>query len=161
MIEVAPRVYVGNQEDAEYGWKKNDEWAFIHCAKEPYHRQFVGYLGRGCPKDNPEYLYAIRGNAIALNIIDVDDPNFFDMDSIKMAIGFALKHDDRRLLFHCNQGESRSPSIAMLYLAIIDRIPKEDFWSAEKAFKKIYLPYNPKNGIRTHIRSHWLDYTIL
>lgn len=161
MIEVSKNVFVGSQDDAYYGWKKKDEWAFIHCCKEPFHRQFVGYVSRGCPKDNPEYLYAIRDNEIALNMVDVDNPDWFDKEMIKIAIGFALDHDDKKLLFHCNQGESRSPSIAMLYLAILDKIPREDFLTAERAFKKLYPAYNPKNGIRSHLRMNWMEYTSL
>ena len=160
MIEVVKNVYVGDLIDAQFGWKCRDNWGFIHCAKDPWHRQFVGYSGRGCPKDSSEYLYAIRGNAIALNIVDVDNPDFFDKEMIKMAIAFACEHEDKKLLFSCNKGESRSPSIAMLYLAITGKIPGgNDFDGVEKAFKRLYSQYNPSNGIRTHLKTNWELYT--
>jgi hypothetical protein len=160
MIEVSKGVFVGNQQDAEYGWRKNDDWAFVHCAKMPWHKQFVGYIGNGCPKDSPEYLYAVRENAIALNQIDVDNPDFFSTEMIQAAIGFACTWSHRNLLFSCNQGESRSPSMAMLYLAISELIPNSTFKEAETAFKKLYPPYNPKDGIRIHLQQNWGNYIV-
>jgi len=61
MIEVHPRLWVGDDNDAEdirntkeglrssgnfFGWKP---WAMVSAAKEPYHRAMVGYTGRGAP----------------------------------------------------------------------------------------------------------------
>jgi len=160
MIEVARDVFVGNQHDAEYGWKKNDDWAFIYCCKEPWHRAMVGYTGQGCPKDSPHYLYIIQDNALALNMVDVENPDFFAVGMISMAIGFAWNFNNRKLLFSCNQGESRSPSVAMLYLAVVESIPNGTFEEAEEAFKKLYPYYKPKNGIREHLKRNWGMYTL-
>lgn len=159
MVEISSGVYCGNQEDSIYGWRNNLNWAFIYCAKYPWHKKIVGYSGNGCPKDHPEYLYAIRGNSIALNLVDINNPDFFHIEPIKMAIAFAIQNSDRRLLFCCNRGMSRSPSLAMLYLAIIDIIPNRTFEDAEEAFKKIYPYYNPKDGIRGHLKQNWFKYT--
>ena len=159
MVGVARSVFVGNLNDAEYGWKRNEEWAFIYCAKEPWHRRLVGYAGRGCPKDSPEYLYAIRDNAIALNMVDVENPEYFAKEMLDMAVGFAWNFNNRKLLFSCTQGESCSPSVAMLYLAVVESIPNGTFEEAEKDFKKRYPYYNPRNGIREHLKRNWGAYT--
>ena len=159
MVQVAKGIWVGNQEDAEYGWKRKQEWAFVHACKEPWHRQFVGYTGNGAPKDNPEYYFAIRENEIALNMVDVDNPEWFDKNMIKVAIGFIAKYSSSvNVLIHCNQGQSRSPSLALLYLAIVGEIPNQTFEEAEKAFVKLYPLYNPKQGIRLHLKQNWEEY---
>jgi hypothetical protein len=158
MIEVAKNVFVGDDAAYEYGWKVADNWAHIRCCKEKGHRQFVGYTTRGCPRDDPEYYYAMRDNAIALNMVDVDSPEFFDKSMMQMGIAFAIEHSYKKLLFSCNKGESRAPSMAMLYLAIIGRIPQSSFLEAEDAFKKLYPAYNPKNGIRTYLKMNWKEY---
>lgn len=159
MIEITRGIFVGNDEDAKYGWRKEENWAFVHACKEPWHRQFVGYQGRAAPKDSDEYYYAIRGREIALNMVDVDNPDWFHMETIKLTIGFIIKHSENyNVLIHCNQGESRSPSLGLLYLATIGEIPNETFEAAELAFMRKYKFYNPRPGIREHLKRHWKEY---
>jgi predicted protein tyrosine phosphatase len=150
MIEVKHNLWVGNQADC-IGLT---DFAIVHACKEPYHRQFVGYKQRALPKDHEEYLWAIRGNEIALNIIDADSKEYFAEEMIGMALNFIDTHlyIKNKVLVHCNQGQSRSPSIAMLYMR--DELP-DDFEEAEEAFRLIYPAYKPKNGIRGYVREHW------
>jgi hypothetical protein len=159
VIEISNRIWIGNQEDAEYGWRYRNNWAFVHACKEPWHRQFVGYKTRAAPKDSEEYYYAIRGREIALNMVDVENPDWFHMDTIKLTMGFISKYVEHyNVLIHCNQGESRSPSLGLLYLATVGEIPNESFNIAELTFAKKYKLYNPKPGIREHLKKHWEDY---
>jgi hypothetical protein len=150
MIEVKHNLWVGNTNDC-IGLT---DFAICHAAKEPYHRQFVGYKGRSLNKDHEEYLYALRGDELALNIVDADRKEYFADSMINMAlffISFQL-YFKAKVLIHCNQGQSRSPSIAMLYMR--DELP-EDFEEAEEAFRLIYPAYKPRNGIREYVREHW------
>lgn len=148
MIEVTRNLFVGNQDDI-----KGFKGAIVHAAKDPFHRSMVGYKERALPKDHPEYLYATRGNELALNIVDADKPEFFADRMINVALNFiGLWLEDNKVLLHCNQGESRSPSIAMLYMR--NELP-DNFEEAEQEFKKIYPKYNPKNGIREYAKSRW------
>lgn len=153
MIEVMKNLYVGNQNDYESLFDKNG-WAFVHACKDPYHRQLVGYKERALPKDHPEYLVAIRGNRMALNILDADKPEFFADEMINKALNFIKTnlYNDLKVLVHCNQGQSRSPSIAMLYMK---NILNDNFEESEHRFKLIYPDYNPKNGIREYVKAHW------
>jgi hypothetical protein len=147
MVEIYPNVFVGNDDDF-YNLKKEhipgreidqpvDDWFVLHAAKEPHHRQFLGYVGRGAPKDSPEYLFARRGNRMALNMVDAKSPEFFS---------------------NCNQGESRGPSVAMLF--VFKRILKNNatFEEAEAEMKKVYPAYNPGEGIRGHLMQYWGEY---
>ena len=56
MREVYKNLYIGNQQDYETGTFTPSEWAFLLAAKEPWHRQALGYTGRAAAKDDPEYL---------------------------------------------------------------------------------------------------------
>jgi len=150
MIEVKHNLFVGNTNDC-IGLT---DFAIVHACKEPYHRRFVGYKGRPLDKNHKEYLYALRGNELALNIIDADSKKYFAEEMINEAlvfIKFYLDHD-KKVLVHCNVGGSRSPSLAMLYMR--DELP-EDFEEAEEAFRLIYTAYKPKNGIRGYVKEHW------
>jgi predicted protein tyrosine phosphatase len=133
-------------------------WAVVHACKEPYHRQALGYLGRGAPKEHPEYLIAQRGDRLILNIVDVDNPAFFNKAMIDTALDFideALGRD-MKVLVHCNVGESRSPSIALLYLACRAKVlSRESFLEAEEEFRRLYPAYNPRAGIRGHLQQNW------
>ena len=158
MIEVYPNLFIGSQEDYENNVKFKFGWYVVHACKEPYHRQLLGYAGRGAPKGHPEYLFAKRGNRLFLNFVDVDDPTYVAKEIIDAAMKFISKglHAGKKVLVHCNQGESRGPSIGLLYLAAYtDVLPKTSLKDAERSFVKIYPLYAPKRGIREFLRENW------
>ena len=149
MIEVCPNLFVGNDSDCI-----NFNGAICHCCKEPHHRRMVGYKGRALSKDHPEYLYAIRGTEIALNMVDVDNPAYHSEEMVNAGLEFIRGSlaNGLRVLVACNQGESRAPSVAMLSMR--NELP-DSFGEAEVEFRKLYPAYNPKNGIREYLRMHW------
>lgn len=170
MVEIYPNVFVGNDDDF-YNLKKEhipgreidqpvDDWFVLHAAKEPHHRQFLGYVGRGAPKDSPEYLFARRGNRMALNMVDAKSPEFFSKEMITAGLDFLEEgyKAGKKLLINCNQGESRGPSLAMLF--VFKRILKNNatFEEAEAEMKKVYPAYNPGEGIRGHLMQFWSEY---
>ena len=161
MMEVYHNLFVGNQDDYDCDVSRQSGWAVVHACKEPYHRQALGYISRGAPKDHPEYLVARRGNRLILNIVDANDPSFFAKEMINQALDFIDKSlsSRKKVLVHCNQGESRSPSIALIYLASrTDVLPKDSLEAAEKKFILLYPLYNPKYGLRMHIFQNWPQY---
>lgn len=155
MIEVAPNLFVGDQNDYE-AIRLENGWQVVHCAKDPWHRQALGYSGRGAPKDHPEYLYARRGARLALNLIDAEDPAYIPKEIIDVAVQFIKARATGKLLTHCNQGASRSPTIAMLAIA---PSLSADFLTAEETFSsELYPPYMPKSGMRGFAEAHWAEY---
>jgi hypothetical protein len=168
MIEIYPNVWVGDQNATILSYNEDpfeNEWYVLHCCKEPYHRQFVGYISRGAPKDHPEYLFARRGNRMALNMVDAPKPEFFSPDMIKAGLDFLEEgyKAGKKLLIHCNQGESRGPSVAMLfvYRRILhneDAVLSHTFEEAEAEMRQIYPAYNPGEGIRAHLQQCWGEY---
>lgn len=161
MIEVFSDIFVGDENDYEFRVKGKEGWAIIHACKEPYHRDELGYSGKGAPKNHPEYLVAKRGHRLILNMVDAEYPEYFNQGMIEQAMDFIdeQREDGKKILIHCNQGESRSPSLGLLYLATrTEALPEESFQEAEEEFREICPSYNPKAGIRRHIMNHWNDY---
>ncbi|TGK52763.1 dual specificity protein phosphatase family protein [Leptospira bouyouniensis] len=160
MIQIYHNLFIGNESDYENQVRLQSDWYIVHAWKEPYHRNLLGYSGKGAPKDHPEYLVAIRGKRLFLNLVDAADPNYIPKTIIDAALLFidqALSAE-QKCLVHCNLGESRSPSIGLLYLASKQLIPNQNLEIAEFEFRKIYPTYNPKSGIRSYLIGHWGDY---
>jgi len=161
MIEVFPNLFVGSQDDYEMIVRLAPDWHVVHACKEPYHRQALGYSGRGAPKDHPEYLLARRDNRLILNLVDVADPSFIRKEIIDAALSFiyeALK-EQKKVLVHCNKGESRGPSIGLLYLhSRTEALSAASFVDAEQAFMKVYPMYNPAGGIRGFLQINFDAY---
>ncbi|MDR1908375.1 MAG: dual specificity protein phosphatase family protein [Spirochaetaceae bacterium] len=118
MIEIYHNLFIGAEQDYESKVSGRPDWFVVHACKESYHRRLLDYTGRGAPKEHPEYLIARRSNILFLNLADADDPAYIPKEIIDSALNFideALSNDNPCLV-HCNQGESRSPSIGLLYL---------------------------------------------
>ena len=161
MIQIYDDIFVGGENDYEFGVKTEEDWAVVHACKEPYHRNALGYSGRSVSSDHPEYLVARRGHRLILNMVDVENPKFFDKGMIEEALDFVDEQleNGNKVLIHCNQGESRGPSLGLLYLSSrLEAIPNNSFSDAEEAFRKLYPPYAPKSGIRGHIKQNWVQY---
>jgi predicted protein tyrosine phosphatase len=161
MIEITPNLFIGSETDFEQNVKYHlSEWYVIHACKEPYHRRLLGYTTRGAPQSSPEYLLARRDNVLYLNLVDVDNPKYVSSEIMDTSIDFideALKNG-KKCLVHCNQGESRSPSIGLLYLLSRKIMHAEDMESAVAEFLKIYPSYNPKRGMREYLIQNWGRY---
>jgi predicted protein tyrosine phosphatase len=135
-------------------------WAVVHACKEPHHRTMLGYTGRGAPKDSPEYLFAERGNRLALNIVDAPSSIFFDKGMIDKALSFIEQKlgEGLKVLVHCNEGRSRSPSIVLLYLIKHSIIKGDTLEDCEAEFLKVYPEYMPGTGMRGFVKEHWEEY---
>jgi hypothetical protein len=160
MIQVHPSLFVGTQDD-EFQVRTLTGWRFVHACKEPYHRQALGYTGRAAAKTHPEYLMARRPDRLILNLVDVDNPAYVATEIMDAAVTFIAESLGAgwKTLVHCNQGESRGPSIGLLYLAArTDRLPKVSFEESETVFRTLYPPYNPKAGMRGFLQRHWSRY---
>lgn len=134
----------------------------IQACKEPYHRQAVGYTGRSAPK-GPEYLMARRDNRLILNLVDAEKGLYIPKELIDATL-FELEtriNNEEKVFIHCNNGESRAPTIAMLFM--LSRDPSINSKSAEesiKLFKAKYYPnYAPNKGIREFLDFYWSDYS--
>lgn len=156
MRQVHERVYVGTESDCRTG---NSAWVVVHACKSPCHQRAVGYR-RSLPSDHPNYLVLEHERDLYLNIIDPPAP-LFKRPLFASFLKFAGRHWDAgsSILIHCNKGESRAPSLAMLFLAKHSHtIPGVSYDSARKEFQKIYPFYHPGGGIQVYLRAHWDDF---
>ena len=159
MIEVSRNLFVGSQEDESFV-RGQTGWYFIHACKEPYHRQALGYTGRGAPKDHPEYLVAARDGRLILNLVDVENVAYIPAEIIDAAL-MAINQNigGSKVLVHCNQGLSRSPAIALLYMAKFTvQFRSMDHETAVREFRRIYPTYAPARGMAEFVRLHWAKY---
>ena len=160
MKEILSGLYIGDDNDAEkllHNDELSESWAIVHACKEPYHRNLLGYKGRGAPKDSPEYLFAERGNRLYMNIVDAPKSIFFDKSMIDKALDFIEKRMSvgMKVLVHCNEGFSRSPSLGLLYLVKNYQIEGDTLEDVEAEFLKLYPAYNPASGIRGFVEENW------
>lgn len=159
MIEVHQGLFVGDEAD-ERRLRGELGWFFIHACKEPYHRQALGYTGRAAAKDHPEYLIARRDGRLILNLVDVADVNYVAAEIIDAALdAIHVNLGSATVLLHCNQGHSRSPSIALLYLSRhTKRFVGMSLDDAVAAFRALYPPYAPARGMADYVRLNWDSY---
>ena len=162
MKQIAPRLFVGSKEDFDGLDAFGTEWPIVFLARDPWHRDLLGYAGKKADPAHPEYLFARRGKRLYLNLVDAPDPKYFNKVAIDAAIRFieeqlaALKDDQpENLALICNQGQSRSAGVGLLYLA--PTLP-EQFEAAEAEYRKVYPSYQPGNGMREFARIHWSAY---
>jgi predicted protein tyrosine phosphatase len=150
MREVYKGLWVGDDSDVEKAQEKN--WAILHCTKDgPHsHRSILGYTAQAAPKGE-EYLTAKRGRELYLNLIDPETDKLISDEAVNAGIKFVREHLEKgdHVLVHCNQGNSRAPSIALLVLHSLGKIPAVN---AMNLFRKIYPNFAPSNGMKTFVR---------
>jgi predicted protein tyrosine phosphatase len=144
MIEIYPNLFVGDDTDAVTA--EIEGMVIVHAAKDPWHRAAVGYTTRSAPQ-GPEYLSAIRGPHLSLNLVDSANPQFISKAAMYDGCNYIENMIRRhKVLVHCNQGQSRGPGLVFLYLwhkGVLSR----DFDQAIAAFKKEYPPFAPGSGV--------------
>lgn len=164
MIEIYENIYVGNESDF-YAVKHQSNWATLHCCKNPFHCNMVGYRG-SLPSTHPNYAFCRSNNEMSLNLVDMDkfSANYlgFNKNMFEQAFAFLDEYRNKgyKILIHCNQGESRGPSIGLLYVSYIGKYNYADFDLSVEQFRKIYPLYNPKQNIYMTIKSLWNDFVV-
>lgn len=131
-------------------------FAVVHACKEPCHRRAVGYQQRSLDKSHPYYLSYEEDDNLYLNVIDPDIP-LFQIESFQIFLKFAkaAKEKGKPVLVHCNQGQSRAPSFALLFMAKgLGLLPNESYVAARAAFEEKFS-YNPGAGIVKFLENNW------
>lgn len=156
MHDIIGRLYVGGDPDYEK-IKDKEEWRALRCCKfgPGGHKATLGYTGNAAPK-GPEYLAATKGRHMALNFIDANDPNMIPVKMVETGVQYVEEQLSAgyKVLVACNEGHSRGPTTAMLYLRSIGELPG-NFHSSERIFRTLYPKYDPGIGVRTFARQNW------
>lgn len=155
MIEIYPQLFIGNQEDYYSLEIETGEWFVIQACKEPFHREAVGYKGRSSDKNHPEYLVARRKYRLILNLVDAQDSKYFPSELIALALREIEGYlPYKKVLVHCNQGQSRSPGIGLLFLLRKGIIQGDNYEEVAREYQRIYPDFSPGKGMRDFIGLH-------
>lgn len=153
MISIENRLSIGAEKDCRSG---TERLSVIHACKSPCHQRAVGYQG-SLPTSHPNYLVLQRDHDLYLNIIDPPEP-LYKAETFERFLAFArTKYDSgASVLIHCNQGESRAPSLALLFLAKhIGALPDSSYEDAKRAFERLFPTYQPGKGIQRFLAENW------
>lgn len=144
MKEIYKNLYVGNDRDC-----REFEGAIVHACQSCFSRGVHGNIGDKKVFEHIDDLY--------LNLLDISSLSYdYAYPIIKKSMEFIdRKIKDKKVLIHCNFGMSRSPSIALLYMARKGYIDNSSFKNAVKDFKKIYNCYSPGYGMRKYFEKYW------
>lgn len=132
------------------------DWAMVHACKHPCHQDAVGYKGN-LDKRHPNYLVLERCSDLYLNMIDPSVP-LFPLELFHAALAFADRHwaAGRDVVFHCNQGRSRAPRLALVFAAKRRGFINDASYSAARVeFEMQYGHYVPGRGIETFLETNW------
>jgi predicted protein tyrosine phosphatase len=152
-ISVTDRLSFGDERECDD--RDDGSLAIVHACKEPCHRKSVGYTTRTIPSNHPHYLVLERGHHLYMNLIDPEQPLFM-MASFDAFLRFVDREiAERNVLIHCNKGESRAPSLTLLYMAKRLRMLPDDSYAAATTEFRSKFPYNPGRGIVTWLTNNW------
>ena len=153
MRKITENLFIGNDQDCI---NNRFNFSIIHACKT-CHQKGVGYRGN-LPQTHPHYLIYRKPNDLYLNLVDMDkelmakytDPIF------KSAIQFIdEKISTKKVLIHCNKGQSRSPAIGMVYLALKGKISSGSYKEAKREFSRLYQGFFPGTGIELYLYHRW------
>ena len=155
MRQVYDRIFVGNHTDCE---QVDKSWAVVHACKYPCWADVVG-LGkaRALPKSHPHYLYYRSGDHLYLNLVDSNQPLFMPQSfSIFLDFMQEMYDEGKTILIHCNMGFSRSPSLALLFLAKRLRVISDELYNrAVVDYAKLDANFFPGAGLRYFMTFNW------
>ncbi|MEW5980136.1 MAG: hypothetical protein AB1898_30445 [Acidobacteriota bacterium] len=153
MLQVHERLFIADEGSCRLG---SAQLAVVHACKSPCHQRVLRYKG-SLPPNHPNYLVLRHSYDLYLNIIDPPVP-LFRIETFLSFLTFAAEHYDRgaSLLIHCNQGESRAPTLALLFLSKhLRTIPDDSFGAAQAAFADLCPGYRPGKGIQQFLQENW------
>jgi len=158
MKEVYKGLYIGDDESAERV-KDRSGFSILRCCKfgPDGHKDLLGYDTQSAPEGKNKY-WVRRGNILALNMLDLHDPNFVPDEMVQQGLDFIkdrLEAGDK-VLVACNHGASRGPTMALMYLRTVGDFPY-GFLQSERIFRGIYPKYDPGIGINQFARMHWAN----
>jgi len=146
MKEIYDGLYVGNDEDC-----MEFKGAVVHACQSCFVRGVHGRVEGRKVFENADDLY--------LNLLDISSLSYdYAYPIFKKSMEFIeRKIKEKEVLVHCNFGMSRSPSIALLYMAKKGYIDNSSFKNALDDFKKIYNYYSPGFGMYRYFDGYWKD----
>lgn len=157
ITEIIPRLFTGDEEGVPIAEKR--DYSILAACKDgspDCHRAVLGYTTLGAPKDQNYYYYRSGKKHMALNLIDVDDPDLIPDEPIDAGLRFIKERYDAgdNVFVHCIAGHTRGPTMMLMFLRAIREMPS-GFLASEKKFRALYPEYDPGKGMRARARERW------
>ena len=100
--------------------------------------------------------YVELTNHFYINWQDLPDAMSFRIDEFILALDFVDKFiNNQKVLIHCDWGQSRSATLAMVCLSKRLKVLPREFLEALAKFKSIYPDYQLPSGISKFTGRHW------
>ncbi len=146
MKKLYHNLYVGGDRDC-----MEFKGAVVHACQSCFVRSVKGNI-------RDKKVYEMNNN-LYLNLLDISSLSFeYAFPMIKRSMEFIDGYiKDMEVLVHCNFGMSRSPSIALLYMARKCYINNASFKDALKDFHEIYVYYSPGMGMYRYFDNYWYE----
>lgn len=133
MIKVSNKeIYVGNKD----GMKNcGADFAIVNLLRNVKgyrcHQSIVGWRGRGCPRNHPDYYFKECSNELFVNMADEIAMEYIYEEQVDKCMAFIDEKlaEGKKVYICCSQGMSRSPFITALYLQKIGEINSLDEFS--------------------------------
>lgn len=159
MIEISKNLYVGNIEDYYRLSTENEKWAFVHATQTVHYNIFGWNRTFNKPdKNHPNYIIWEKDNRLSLNWVDGDARLYAwsGVQTFTKVLDFIEKCiPERKVLIHCDQGISRSPTLGLLFLAKrLKSISNESYSKAYMDFINLYSLSQP-SGIGQFVKENW------
>jgi len=152
------KLYVGAITDQHIG-AGNSDWAVVH-ATQSVHYPLMGWdrkLNKP-PRNHAHYIIYAQDDRLSLNWVDgaAHLYEWSGTETFIRVLDFMDKwYPTKNILVHCDQGQSRAPTVALLYLAKrLKNIPADSFEEARRAFITQYPHYAP-SGIANYVAANW------
>lgn len=155
MVEVYPGLFVGSQAEL-LNLRDRLSWEIVHAAKEPFHRQALGYKGHDPDnRQHPEFYIARRPHSISMNMVDAPQKKYFYPEMMDEAVRFISSTIDsgKRCFVHCNQGKSRGPGLALYWMWKRGYL-SQDFAEAKEEFTSRYPRFEPGKGMLSFLEDN-------
>lgn len=160
MIKIGDtEIYVGAKEEIRKAKTLNMAIvnAVRNCTGYECHQTVVGWTQkRACPETSPYYYFKEDDINLFLNLIDTKNVEYIPDVIINQTIKFI---DDKlglgkSIFICCSLGESRSPSLALIYL--LDKKILESKNCVEVFRSEYYNNYKPKKGYIDYINNRFM-----
>ncbi|HHX12595.1 MAG TPA: dual specificity protein phosphatase family protein [Clostridiales bacterium] len=152
MTEITHNLFVGDDSDCASGLFSH----IIHACKT-CHQTALSYRD-SLQSTHPNYLIYETESDLYLNMVDMEREllPLYTNPIMFAAMNFLDKYTkEHKILVHCNQGFSRSPSIVLLYCARKKIIPSTSYHDALKQFIELFPQYNPGRGIALYMEHNF------
>ena len=91
-----------------------------------------------------------------VNIIDESDPSYFKLEIFKDVITWLNARE--KVFIHCDYGQSRSPSLCMLYGSKVLKVLPKDFLDCIRVMKSIQPDFVTPSGITKFLKKNWNNF---